>query len=302
MRLLRYLLVVTLAFTAAACSVEHSSPSSPSPTIQFANWPPTMTDFRFRWSAEPGIDLVNGPAVIVRAYLESHQLAELTSNMDATYPGFLRATPQNWPINGGPGPNQILRVRPWLDEDRRIAFGTKLYEQKLYFGNEYFHVLQLVPHNDGYQATVCDGVYDVFIVGDAGKYAPYIQSQYLRPPTDPGLYERDAISVRRIEFTQHDPRVGPNPPAPVTAPQRGPNPAPVEDVFGNWFIPGAARGGNWTSSDGKFENDPNLPQQDALCRQRMPDNEQQRAALLNGDRDNPPVAQPAVPGWPAATR
>jgi hypothetical protein len=51
-----------VALALAGCSSEPapSVPAAPEPT--YPNWPTTLDDFRFRWTAEPGIDLLTGAA------------------------------------------------------------------------------------------------------------------------------------------------------------------------------------------------------------------------------------------------
>lgn len=64
------------------------------PPPPYPNWPETLSYFRFRWSADPGIDLLSGPAVPLRAYLESYRLAYFTVGINAAYPGFEHAVPE----------------------------------------------------------------------------------------------------------------------------------------------------------------------------------------------------------------
>jgi len=56
-----------------------------------------MAQVRAVWSAAPGIDLLNEPAVVVRAYLESFVLASKTGDINNTYPGFQQAVDTNAP-------------------------------------------------------------------------------------------------------------------------------------------------------------------------------------------------------------
>lgn len=59
------------------------------------DWRANLADFQFRWTAEPGIDLVSGPAVPLRAYVESWRVVLMESNMGAAYPGFEAAVPDS---------------------------------------------------------------------------------------------------------------------------------------------------------------------------------------------------------------
>ena len=67
----------------------------PSNETQSVKRPDKLSDFRFRWTAEPGIDLYSGAAVPLRAYAESWRVAQMMSDMSAAYPGFERAVPAN---------------------------------------------------------------------------------------------------------------------------------------------------------------------------------------------------------------
>jgi hypothetical protein len=111
-----------------------SAPAAPT----FPNWPEALQDFRFRWSAEPGIDLLSGPAVPLRAYLESYRVAEFTLDINETYPGFQRAVPPQ-PSDRLRAPYQMRDIRP--DTEPHLAFGPP----GRFYGNEYFHILELTP-------------------------------------------------------------------------------------------------------------------------------------------------------------
>jgi hypothetical protein len=70
-----------------------------------ASWPQDLRNFSIVWTGEPGIDLVTGPAVPVRAYLESFLLGELTGDEKYLYPGFSDAVEDKWrPGDSGAGP------------------------------------------------------------------------------------------------------------------------------------------------------------------------------------------------------
>lgn len=87
--------VVALALAGCASDAQTSTAAAPE---QYPNWPAALEDFRFRWSAEPGIDLLTGAAVAIRAYLEGRRVAEFTAGTDSrlpteyeSYPGFRNA-------------------------------------------------------------------------------------------------------------------------------------------------------------------------------------------------------------------
>lgn len=69
---------------AGACGPD-SDRSAPAPP---AGWPDKLSEFTVVWSSEPGINLANGPAVVVRAYTESYELANAMGDNKYLYPGF----------------------------------------------------------------------------------------------------------------------------------------------------------------------------------------------------------------------
>ena len=190
-----------LAIAASICVLAgctHSQP--PQPQQQFANWPSDMDGVRIRWSAEPGIDLLTGAAIPVRAYLESWIVGFLSRvPSEKLYPGFERAVPDD--------------IRPDKVETRKKG---------PFYGTEYFHILALNPVQNGYRAYVCEGRYNVFhpTVSIPGKYVSLDDGAYILA---------DTIRPWRVDLSKR-------PGNEVTAPQKGTLPAPVQDVFGGWHI------------------------------------------------------------------
>ena len=80
-------LILVASMALAGCSLFGSRQPAPQ------RWGGMVSDLRVQWDAEPGIDLLTGVAVPVRAYLESSDLAQYTGNLDDAYPGFTRAVP-----------------------------------------------------------------------------------------------------------------------------------------------------------------------------------------------------------------
>jgi hypothetical protein len=288
MRFARAWAAALLMLPAAACGSSGDAAESP-PEPTFANWPETLDGFRFRWAAEPGIDLLSGPAVPLRAYLESHRLGDLTSNPDSAYPGFKRAVPPvGKPIDQPSStlPFQLWSIQPATDPALVYLQPTQFY------GNEYFHILDLKPiDSGGYRAYICDGLYNVFHEGtDSHEFLP--------------IYKPDkdvfAVEVWRVELTDTPPTPPGAPPA-AAGPQQGRNPAPMADVFGPWRITGASPNTSWGATDGSDPEagaDPATSQLRERCRNLMPHNAAQRQAIYSSRLDTPPVAEPAAPGWP----
>ncbi|CRZ15532.1 hypothetical protein BN2156_02394 [Mycolicibacterium neworleansense] len=292
----------TLAVTAAAvcvlagCSDHKESPSAaPAVKTMYPNWPNDLNGFRFQWTAQPGIDLLTGPAIPVRAYLESFRTAFMTKSSANTYPGFQRAIPDlpdpragyDEHVQWGELPFELKWLMPAIDKDINFGDGP-------FFGNEYFHVLELSPLADGYLAYVCDGKYNIFhpAIGHSGKYASVLD--YPGGKNDVQKREEAAVTLWRIEFKNGD--AGDK----TTQLQEGKSPAPIGDVFGNWKITGASQGNYWGSLKNTTHTprDPDYVQRRQQCRDTMPHNVDERAQILMSVLDTPPQADPAVPGWP----
>lgn len=290
-----------LGVSLASCHGGDRAASPPEPN--FTNWPKALGEFRFRWSAEPGIDLLLGPAIPLRAYLESYRLVEFTLDVNAAYPGFARAVLPE-PSGVLDAPYQLRDIRP--NTEPHLAFGPP----GRFYGNEYFHILELTPIETGYRAYVCDGLYRVFRDNDPvfsrdlvrgsqahGKYIPVVPHAFWAGHRGPGF------ALWRVEFTHHSP--DPSAPAIVTVPQEGPNPAAVEDVFGPWRITGASADTSWEPTPGSPNpvrgRDVRYRQLKQACLDQMPHNAAQQEAFYNGGHDAPPTAEPAVPGWPSKT-
>ncbi len=104
------------------------------------------------------MDLVSGPAVPLRAYLESYRIGQLTGDIGAAYPGFDRAVPAS-PSPDSDAPVQLGVIRP---DPEAEPFGPP----GPFYGNEFFHILELTPIEGGYRAYVCDGLYKIFREGE----------------------------------------------------------------------------------------------------------------------------------------
>lgn len=294
------LAIVVAAALLSACGPSTTKTDSQPPSTdsgqgqQFANWPATLNDFRFHWTAEPGIDLATGPSVLLRAYLESYDVAEYTFDLDKVYPGFLRATPPNTDWNAPGALVQLTGIRPLG------YYNTKTPEDaRPHYGFLPLHVLELAPLGAGYEATVCSAEYASFIESTVrpGKFISLATDDKTGEPRKSG--STSGVFVHRIQFTQHDPRVGLTPPQPPNVPQMGPAPAPGGDVFGNWFVTAESIRfwGPVGQSDTPQFPTPELEQR---CADSMPQNETERTAMMTGYKDAPPPHGDPVPGWPAA--
>ncbi|MFI5509059.1 hypothetical protein ACIA48_16435 [Mycobacterium sp. NPDC051804] len=275
------LLLIVVGLT--GCRAEEA----PAPT--FANWPQNLADFRFRWAAEPGIDLVSGPAVPLRAYLESYRIAQFTQENGDAYPGFDRAVPQRPPPNSD-APAELSGIRPLTDVEQ---FGPPVP----FFGNEFFHILEITPIEGGYRAYVCDGLYKIFREGeDEDKYVSVVRYASSRR----GLGDVNGMKVWRVEFTDSPPAA--DAPAEVTD-QSGPNPAPGGDVFGPWRITGAndVRWGTLITDESTADEQVDGARRISQCSDLLPHWRTERDANITASLDTPPTPEPASPGWPEAS-
>ena len=238
------------------------------PAIQ--RWSGLLGDLRYQWDAEPGIDVLTGAAVPVRAYVESTMLAQSMGNLDYVYPGFTHAVPPD-PPDAGWG------LRPNVNHTLDTAL----------VGNAQFHILSLTRTADVVTATVCNYDYSVaHQVGDNkdnGKFESIARGSGSQPK---------GIRAERITLTAPNLESSPLPP------QAGPSPAPSDDVFGNWRITGYL----FSSSQPGFNSQwPTYDADRAKCVDKAPDPPERRAFLTDGEHplsDFP--TSPASPGWPAS--
>jgi len=291
---------VIITALAVACGEATEAPqattesTSALPPPKFSNYPAEANDFRFHWSAAPGIDLERGPAVAVRAYLESMRLAAFAGgDASVVYPGFLEATPENSGRPGTPGRLvQLEHIRPETRAEYE-AEGLKYVERQVY-GYQPTHIVSLEPQGEGYRATVCLGAYSVYRTDDADRSRYF--STAANEKTGEMLRDDSDIQLWRVELTDKDPRTA-TAPASSSVPQSGPMPAPADDVFGRWFITGA-NSSIW-GQIGELENfDTEELQQ--KCKAAMPDDAAARMAMATGFHDAPPPHGEPIPGWPAA--
>jgi hypothetical protein len=189
---------VFLLLVATACTEDKPAPSPPAHTIE--RWSGAAADLRFRWSADPSVDLLNGPAVIVRAYTESVELAKIMFNADYVYPGFDRAVAPDGPDYVGPRPDLVY-------PPKHPPVGT-----------DYGHILRIERKGRDVVALVCGfGYASAFDLGGGNVMVKH--------------YANFGTSVRRVFMVA--PAREPAIPLP---PQNGPLPAPVDDVFGDWRV------------------------------------------------------------------
>lgn len=276
-------LILAAGAVVAACANHGELPQTSSATSSslagdgYANWPVQAEQFRFHWSASSGIDLTTGPTVALRAYIESYLLVRIADNESAVYPGFADATPEN--VSEHDDPNRQLEladVRPSPQTTDSADRGKRITA-----GYQPTHVLRLEPRGGSYRATVCLGLYSVYQT-IKNKPDTYI-SVLADSTTGQAMYAAEGrpyeggIDVWTVELTDKDPRRV-SQPAPI-GPQVGPLPAPMANVFGNWFITGRSSG-LWGLL-GAAE-DVATPEMRKQCADAMPDDASTRDAIAKG--------------------
>ncbi|MGV0812044.1 hypothetical protein ABQF34_08800 [Mycolicibacterium boenickei] len=264
-----------------------------------ADWPDSLEGLRFRWSAEMGVDLTTGPAVPLRAYLESHRIGDMTRNADLVYPGFQRAVPavgKPRDDDSSDLPYELWSIQPATD----LVLG----EAQRYYGNEYFHVLAIESIDDRtHRAYVCDGRYNIFRDSDTpGKYVSAFSTSegVTEDLTGPDLA---GIKLWRIEYADQT-AAGASSITQSISPQKGSSPAPRSDMFAGWQITGANNDGLWGPNDfpdstpGGWGRGEEYQRLYLRCLDKMPHDTSQRQTIYSSELDAPPVPEPAVPGWP----
>lgn len=274
---LRFIPLILLIVLAGCSRGTAPHPSPPPPKIP---WTGLLAQDRAVWSAEPGIDLLNGPAVVVRAYLESWRVAQATGDPGEVYPGFDQAVPPNVP--GGPeNPHSVdapasarfLRPTPSTPAPHPVV------------GTERFHILRIGVLDRRVTAVVCD--WSMFTrawdLGD-GKYG-------YDGPGDLG----DGIAMSWVAMDA--PASDPEPPLP---PQRGPAPAPTNNVFDGWRVVGHLGDGGISPTNNYPRDWPSYEADGQVCTDKAPVPLGRRVFLRHGQhpRSDYPTPPP-YPGWPA---
>lgn len=292
-----------LALFLTGCSHEPTMPASPSKEDEAIHWPKKLNDFRFRWSAEPGIDLSSGQAVPLRAYLESWLVIAYTGgDVNNGYPGYQQATPASLPIgsvafNALPMQQQMIRAFEGGDGDS----GERIV------GNQELHILSIEPTLSGFRSTVCNSTFAVYRKKSGAETT--LTPLRLAGISSPDRADPANMAVWRIEFSDHDPRRTTQ--AAPEQPQVGPLPAPLEDVFGPWFVTGSGPLSFWWAADdpGVTDKSPQARSLRDAARQRE---DSLRERCLERYRLSPderihaattlihtvPQVEPAEPGWP----
>ncbi|MET0901233.1 MAG: hypothetical protein ABWY45_25235 [Mycobacterium sp.] len=248
------------------CTSETRSPppaAEPPP-----HWPAVYSELSFVWSAERGIDLLTGPAVVVRAFFESTMIASYAGSNDYLYPGFDHAVP--------------------IDEDAAEPGSFNLWPEISFptttprVGILRDHILRITDYATTTHAITCHWTSGV------GRRQP--SGRYVSGSQEP---DRDA-GVSAMRFSLLPPPSGASTALP---PQEGPSKFPVEDVFGGWKIIGEL---NDSTPPATLDRDwPEYRQDLEACITKAPESADRRIFLTTGEhpRSDFPTLPP-FPGWP----
>ena len=256
-------LVVALAIPLTACSVFADEPQG----VDRSTGP--LAQQSFQWSAASGVELVDGAAVPIRAYLESRLDAQTMGSLSYAYPGFDRAVASV----GDDDRNDLLKgsLRP----DEAEAVGN------VSVGDSRLRLQSIAPTGATVTATLCNYRYGMALENENGTYSSVAGT----------FADDDGIDAMRVLLT--------SPAEPGSLPpQTGPARAPSDDVFGDWKITGFLT--SWASSDTRFAQAWPTHEADlAKCVADAPDPPERRAFLITGEhaRSDFPTSPPS-PGWP----
>ncbi|MDF2899886.1 MAG: hypothetical protein K0Q46_6672 [Rhodococcus erythropolis] len=231
------------------------------------HWSGMVSDLRFTWSSDPGIDLLTGPAVPIRAFVESVQLAQYAGNLDYAYPGFEQATAEQPPADV-----------PW---SQRPSLDHAL--TKPLIGTDRYHILSIARNGRTVAATICNFRYAVASERQDGTFESAGQT---------GVGDAKGIDVVRVALTE------PSSPSDLP-PQSGPEPAPSNDVFGEWTVTGLLN--FFASGKPGFDTAwPSYREDIASCVDKAPSSLEERQFFVDGEhpRNDFPTSPPS-PGWPA---
>jgi hypothetical protein len=267
--------VIALILGLSGCTPDSSSTEPTQDPADDSAWDGVVADLRVTWSGEPGIDLIEGAAVPLRAYVESTLLSGFTGSIDDVYPGFQDAVLPNEPSSP--------LISAW---DRWPNLNTRQQEPLL--GSYKSHILRFEEDGQDTAALVCGYDYAVAERTPEGNAISVSQSAAQRGLPFPG------IGVIRVNMKSPTERIDP-----ASTPQEGPRPAPAADVFGEWKITGFLNSFA-IALPGFADEWPTYDADMAECVEKAPDDEARREFLITGrhSRADFPTLRPS-PGWPA---
>ncbi|MBN3459797.1 hypothetical protein JNN96_37860 [Mycobacterium sp. DSM 3803] len=230
--------------------------TEPSP----AGWPQDYKNFTIVWTGEKGLDLVTGPAVAVRAYIESFFLVELTGDDKYLYPGFATAVADEWrPGTADPADD------PWV-------------------GTLTNRLLSLTRNDSTVTAIGCMYTYGAASPDGKGEYA----SRGVPIGSPEGGINAFKVTLSANSGSGQSGK-----------PQEGPERTPFDDVFGGYQIDGYW-GGYISAKNKDGWDWPERQEATDECVAKAPDPFERRKYLLeNFLPQSEFYPLPVKPGWPA---
>ncbi|OBF44326.1 hypothetical protein A5719_07620 [Mycolicibacterium peregrinum] len=229
-----------------------------------AGWPAGYESFTIVWTGEEGVDLAEGPAVAISAYIESFFLVELTGDDKYLYPGFSTAVADEW----RPRTNSPTADGPWI-------------------GTATNHLMSLSRKDSAVSVIGCMYTYGVGSFADNGEYSA--RGASLGTP-------EAGISAFKVSLEADPSSVD------STITQSGPARTPSDDVFGGYRVTGYW--GGYVSADTmNNRNWPERRQSTDECVAKAPVPLERRNYVFDNylpASDFPTL--PAKPGWPVAPK
>ena len=145
---------------AAAASLTGCRAEEAPPEPMFANWPRVWATSGFSGPPSRASTCCRARRCrCARIWSPTGSRNSLATSGTA-YPGFDRAVPPASPPSSNASTrSELVNIRP---QPEAGLFGPP----GRFFGNEFFHVLELTRIEGGYRAYVCDGLYNVFREGE----------------------------------------------------------------------------------------------------------------------------------------
>ena len=235
--------------------------SEPAKQAEPAGWPDEFRNFSIVWTADKGIDLVNGAVVPVRAYIESFVLGRLTGDEKYVYPGFTDATEDKFrPSFSSPAEG------PWV-------------------GTMTNHLLSVKRSGSDVSVIGCMYTYGAAAPSKHGK------DEYDAQTAQPGTPDA-GIAAFKVTLG------APSESSSSGEPQQGPARAPFDDVFAGYKVTGYD--GGYVGAEGQNPIWPEYQSATADCIAKAPDPLDRRKFLTSNSLSRTEFATlPPAPGWPA---
>lgn len=256
--------LVTLLASSAVISLSACTHDQP----EDSRWSGPVSGVRVQWTAAPEIDLTEGVAVPVRAYLESYHSVQFTGSLAKAYPGFTDAVPPNEPEDAAN--SSTLARRP--NED--VAVGSQL------IGDLKFSLESIDASRRFVDVIACTYNYALGVEHSDGQFEQLPRGGFAQ---DRGIY-----GVRISLIPPGSEASSPLPP------QRGPSMSPNDNVFQEWRVLGYL-----TTTSSRYEEWPDKDDVQGRCVQSAPDPLDRRKQLAKGPQSAAafPISPPD-PGWP----